>query len=133
MYEYRLWIELSESTEESDCGQLEAKILELQALINEKLTLIRSPTECIFHVNYCDIFQCSAGTNHRGRAHEDLLEVLEHLIKILPGSHGLVYWVDDEDPGASYFDGYRVLVIARGQIHERFDPFLSPLTPVVED
>ena len=133
MYEYRLWIELSESTEEDDCGQLEAKILELQKLINEKLTLIRSPTECIFHVNYSDIFQCSAGANHRGGEHEALLEVLEHLVKILPGSHGLVYLVDDENPGNAYFDGYRVLVIARGQIQERFDPFLSPLNPVVED
>ncbi len=130
MYCYRLWIELSESTDEADCGGLGAKAEELQALINEKLTCIREPNNCIFHVNYAKVFQCCAGANHRGNNHDALLEVVRFIVDKLPGSHGLVYWSDDEDPD---IDGYRVIVIARGQFHERPDPFLSPRNPIVED
>lgn len=120
MYKYRLWIQLCESTEESDIGHLDAKTEELQAFVNEKLKLIRKPQDCIFHVNYNKVFQCCAGANHRGNEHQALLEVLRFVIDTLPGSHGLVYWTDDEDPE---INGYRVIVIARGQIEERLDPF----------
>jgi hypothetical protein len=130
MYDFRLWIELSESTKDSDCGQLNAKALELQSFIREKLTLIRQPEQCVSNVNYSMIFQCSGGANHRGTNHSALLDVLRFVIARLPGSHGLVYWSDDEDPEN---DGYKVIVIARGQFYERTDPFLSPKNPTVED
>lgn len=131
MYYYHLWIELSESTEESDCGRLEFKVAELQKLVGEKLNC--EPSQCIFDVNYAKVFQCSGGANHRGQDHDALLDVLGHLAKSLPGSHGLVYWSDDENPGNAYLDAYRVIVIARGKLHDRFDPFLSPKRPTVED
>jgi len=130
MYAYRLWIELRESTEDADCGELVAKAQELQSLIHEKLTMIRQPDTCVANVNYSMIFQCSGGSNHRGTNHDNLLEVLRFVVSRLPGSFGLVYWSDDEDPD---MDGFRVIVIARGQLHERLDPFLSPKNPTVED
>ncbi len=133
MYSFHLWIELSESTEESDCGQLDVKAQHLQSVIRDKLTLIRQPEECVFNVNYSKVLQCSGGANHRGTNHNGLLEMLRTLVEDLPGSHGLVYWSDDEDPGTSIFDGYRVIVVARGELLERFDPFLSPKNPTVED
>lgn len=122
MYYYRLWIELSESTEESDCGGLKTKAAELQSLIRDKLMIIRHPDPCVTNINYSMIFQSCGGANHRGANHQNLLEVLNFIIEKLPGSHGLVYWSDDEDPEN---DGYRVIVIAGGQLHERSDPFLS--------
>ena len=131
MYEYHLWIELSESTEESDCGQLETKIDALKTLVREKLNC--KPADPIVNVNYSELFQCSGGSNHRGTDHDSLMEVLQYLVESLPGSHGIVYWSDDENPGNAFFDGYRVLVVAKGEIHERYDPFLSPRVPVVED
>ncbi|PQO40123.1 hypothetical protein C5Y96_01955 [Blastopirellula marina] len=131
MYEYHLWIELSESTEESDCGQLDSKVDALRALVRDKLSC--KPNDCIVHVNYSKVFQCSGGANHRGTDHDMLLDVLKRLVELLPGSHGLVYWSDDESPGNAVFDGYKVLVVARGEVHERLDPFLSPKKPVVED
>ncbi|WP_158545185.1 Imm7 family immunity protein [Bremerella cremea] len=131
MYEYRLWIELSESTEESDCGQLAQKVELLKAKVSDNLKCL--PINCIMQVNYATIFQCSGGANHRGAEHDKLLDVLQFLVELLPGSHGLVYWSDDENPGNSVFDGYKVLVVARGTIIEKFDPFLSPRNPTVED
>ncbi len=131
MYNYRLWIELAESTEDFDCGQLDAKVEELRMLANNKLRC--KPVDCVIHINYSTVFQCAAGANHRGQDHEDLLEVLRYITEKLPGSHGLVYWLDDENPGNWVFDGYRVIVVARGELHERYDPFLSPKHPVVED
>jgi len=136
MYDYRLWIDLAESPEESDCGGLEKKAVELQLLVREKLRC--KPNDCIFDVNCSKVWQCSGSANHRGSAHAALLEVLQFVIEKLPGSHGLVYWCDDERPdryeSARRDDyGYRVIAIARGKMHERFDPFLSPRNPVVED
>jgi hypothetical protein len=49
IYDYRLWIELSESTEESDCGRLDAKAEDLQKLVDEKLNC--KPHQCIFDLN----------------------------------------------------------------------------------
>lgn len=123
MYDFRLWIELSETTEDSDCGQLNAKAQELQSFVRDKLTMIRLPEQCVNNLNYSMVFQCAGGANHRGANHDALLEVLHFVIDKLPGSHGLIYWSDDEDPKN---DGYRVIVITRGQIHERDDPFFSP-------
>jgi hypothetical protein len=131
MYYFHLWIELSESTEDSDCGQLAAKAQELQSVVREKLKLIRAPEECVFYINYSYVFQCSGGANHLGEDHGNLLEVLRFLVQRLPGSHGIVYWSDDEDP--TYFNDYRVIVIARGKLYDRPDPFLSPKNPTVED
>jgi hypothetical protein len=131
VYDYHLWIVLRESTEESDCGSLERQAEDLRRLIRERLTC--KPEECIQSVNYSLIFQCSASTNHRSQDHESLLTVLRHIAARLPGSYGLVYWSDDEDPGRDQFDGYRVIVVARGRLHDRFDPFLSPIIPHVED
>ena len=131
MYDYHLWIILRESTEESDCGSLHKKINDLQHLADQKL--ICKPSMCIHDINYSVVMQCSGGANHRGNDHQSLLEVLEWIAEALPGSYGLVYWSDDEIPGRSIFDGYRVIILARGRLEERCDPFLSPIAPIVED
>jgi hypothetical protein len=131
MYSYHLWVVLSESTEESDFGSLDNEVKGLRSLIDK--TLICKPKDCIHSVNHLVVFQCSGSANHRGEDHDALLTVLRHITKKLPGSYGLVYWLDDENPGNACFDGYRVIVIARGQLLERFDPFLSPTNPTIED
>ncbi|WP_165243851.1 Imm7 family immunity protein [Paludisphaera soli] len=133
MYGYHLWIVLSESTEESDCGSLERKAGELRSLIGERLTCKPNAEGSVQAVNLSLVFQCSGSANHRGEEHDSLLHVLRHIATELPGSHGLVYWYDDEEPGRDRFDGYRAIVVARGRLQDRFDPFLSPITPHVED
>jgi len=131
MYEYHLWIVLSESTAESDEGGLLQKLGRLRSLVRD--TLHPAPAEAVHAVNYQHVLQCSVARNHRGDSHERLMAVLTWITTELPGSHGLVYWYDDEPHEGSLFDGFRVIVLARGQLAHRYDPFLSPLVPVVED
>jgi len=131
MYTYHLWIVLRETTDDPDCGSLSKRIDELRASIKAKLLPV--PTDPISQVNYKQVFQCSESHNHRGDTHSRLLDVLSWIAKSLPGSYGLVYWYDDESPGRHHFDGYRVIRIARGLLDDRYDPFLSPIAPVVED
>lgn len=133
MYYYHLWIVLDEAPEDTGYGLFQEKIEGLKHLVSQKL--ICRPRNCIEEVNYRTVMQCSGGSNHGGggQDHEDLLDVIDWIAENLPGSHGLVYWLDDEKPGRDAFDGYRVIVLARGHWRERFDPFLSPISPTVED
>jgi Immunity protein 7 len=77
--------------------------------------------------------QCHFGgfSNHRNSTFDDLLVGVHGVAKRAPGSYGLVYYRDDEDP--KHHDEFRVLVIRRGQLAEEADPFLSPTVPVIED
>lgn len=132
MFDYHLWIELSETTEESDCGNLDKKVAQLREVVEANLSCC-FPEDCIRGLNYMMLFQCSGSRNHRGSELDAILKVLEFICRELPGSHGLVYWSDDENPGNAVFDSYRVMVIARGKVEHRLAPFLSPKNPVVED
>jgi hypothetical protein len=132
MYEFHMWLLLRESTTEVDEGSLLAKLTDLRTLLVAKLP-DAVPASPIFSLNYEHLLQCSVAHNHRGDTHVRLLAVLSSVAQNLPGSYGLVYWHDDEVPGGGNGDAYRVLVVARGAIMDRSDPFLSPISPTVED
>ncbi len=55
-------------------------------------------------------------------------DLLTLIAEVLPASYGIVHERSDETGNA-----FRVRVMARGQITERTDPFLSPANPVIED
>jgi hypothetical protein len=132
MYNWHACIELADSTDESNIVRTD----ELSAELCRKISALRLycvPEQPVVRVNGMRLFQCSGSHNHRGDAHIRLLEIVEWIAEVLPGSHGLVYWYDDEMPGRTIFDGYNVIVIARGGVVHRYDPFLSPRAPTVED
>jgi hypothetical protein len=131
MYSYHLWIILRESTSEADTGSFAGKLDELRALVGAKLSAVSATPVQALNVEH--ILQCSESHNHRGDVHDRLLLVLKWIIKEFPGSYGLVYWYDDERPGRASFDGYNVIVIARGALLHRYDPFISPIAPTVEE
>ena len=131
MYYYHIWLVLRESLEESDCGSLHLKSSSIQSYINKNLNCI--PINCINYVNYSLILQCSGGANHRGDDHANMIKSLNMISELLPGSYGLIYWMDDEIPGRNNFDGFNVIVLARGCLTERYDPFLSPIAPTIEN
>lgn len=69
--------------------------------------------------------------NHR---EAEVIEIFAWLATHGPGSYGLLYVLDDEDPrGDEYALNFRVFRLARGLLQELADPFLSPPLPVVED
>ncbi len=69
--------------------------------------------------------------NHATVLRQELLDLLQYTADVAPGSYGLLYTLDDEDP--IHYNAFRVYVLARGTVTERADPFLSPFVPRVED
>ncbi len=131
MYEFHGWFGIAESPEESDAGSLEAGIAELQ----ERITQIAWATgEATLKTYNGEYFVLVNGLVNRRRDEAEELEVLlRHIATRFPGSWGLLYERSadmDIPPGQGAF---RVRVMARGELQDRLDPFLSPVRPVIED
>ena len=71
--------------------------------------------------------------NRPRREAADLASLFELVACEAPGPYGLLYWRDDEDPTPPGPGEWRVRVLARGGIEERFDPFLCSSISVAED
>ena len=127
MYTWHAWIQLYDDERDRPAPYEQDALAAVRAKARE-LELRTSPDDPISCTNGGPLFQASGAHDHRGSAHQRLHTLLRFTLDVLPGSWGLVYWRDDETPGTDAYDGYRVLVLARGAIADRLDPFLSPLT-----
>jgi hypothetical protein len=69
--------------------------------------------------------------NHR---FEPVLDLFRWVATELPFAYGLLYVWDDEDcrEGRDQTNEFRVWRVARGDIQEFHDPFLSPCIPTIE-
>ncbi|WP_230415425.1 Imm7 family immunity protein [Micromonospora tarapacensis] len=132
VYEFHGWFRLSETTEESDAGQLDANIDEL----NELVAGLEFPTNVSAKVTVLNgeyyLFLHGVANRRRDEA-VGMRQVLQFVARRLPGSYGLLYEKDEEMPVPPGPNAFRVHVMARGEITERLDPFLSPIHPVIED
>lgn len=131
MYEFHGWFGIAESPEESDTGSLDAGIADLR----ERIARVEWTTgEVVLNLHNGEYFVLANGLVNRRRDEAAELDALLHHIAIrFPGSWGLLYERSsdmDDPPGQGAF---RVRVMARGKIHVRLDPFLSPVRPVIED
>jgi len=70
-----------------------------------------------------------------GNAHADarVLYLFHDVARLAPGSYGLLYIHDDEDPERDTTNRWTSHVLARGAVTAVPDPFLSPIIEVVED
>ncbi|GAA2411029.1 Imm7 family immunity protein [Streptomyces glaucosporus] len=131
MYEFHGWFGIAESPEESDTGSLEAGIAELEARIAR---IAWATGEAALKVYNGEHFVLVNGlVNRRRDEAEELEALLRHIAARFPGSWGLLYERSadmDVPPGQGAF---RVRVMARGELRDRPDPFLSPVRPVIED
>ncbi|WP_329026911.1 Imm7 family immunity protein [Streptomyces sp. NBC_01423] len=131
MYEFHGWFVIAESTEESDTGTLDAGISELRTEINR---IDWATGEVTLKVHNGEYFVTANGLMNRRRDEsEELDTLLQNICVRFPGSWGLLYErsPDMETPPGQ--GAFRVRVMARGRLHIRLDPFLSPVRPVVED
>ncbi len=131
MYEFHGWFGIAESPEKSDAGSIEVGIAELQ----ERITQIAWATgEAALKTYNGEYFVLVNGlVNRRRDEAEELEALLRHIATRFPGSWGLLYERSadlDVPPGQGAF---RVRVMARGELQDRLDPFLSPVRPVIED
>jgi hypothetical protein len=69
--------------------------------------------------------------NRSDGVYRSALESVERVLERAPGSYGVIYYWDDEDP--VHPNEFRVLVVRRGKITEHADTFLSPVVPTIED
>lgn len=131
MHEFHAWIGLSESTEESDCGNLEQVVKDLQELAADS-----DWHDAAFELRNLNgqYFFTADGFVNRRREEGDRLDLFIDIIaRRLPGSWGLIYERDDEMPDPPGSNAFRVRVVARGSVTEHSDPFLSPCNPIIED
>jgi len=69
--------------------------------------------------------------NHGGTYGQALINLFTEVGRLAPGSYGLLYVHDDEDP--VHADGFRVFRLVRGEVTEHADHFLSPVTTLEDD
>lgn len=131
MHEFHAWVGLSESPEESDLGNLQGAIDELQELAAESKW--HDASFDIKNLNGQYFFKADGFVNRRREEGDRLDLFLAIIARRLPGSWGLAYDRVDEMPNPPGNNGFRVRIVARGGITERLDPFLSPCNPVIED
>ena len=131
MLEYQGWIII----EEDPSGDLpEGKSFDSRAsAIIEKIDLLRRKYgAAIAHYgingNY-RITLCGASNRKDTRFYE-IVKLYEGISLSLPGSYGILYYLDTEDE--QYWDVYRCLILRKGRITTEIDNFFSPVSEKVE-
>ena len=131
MYEFHGWIGLAESPEESDAGNLQPILDELRTLLGRLDWQTASADLATF--NGQPFLRMDGLINRRRDEADDVDDLLRFVADRLKGSWGLVYERAADMPVPPGPGAFRVRALARGVIHERLDPFLSPCQPVIED
>lgn len=69
--------------------------------------------------------------NHRSSLASNLIHIFQEVAQKAPGSYGLLYIWDDEDPELN--NQFQVGRLARGEFKFVSDHYLSPRIPTIED
>jgi len=130
MYEYHGWATIRDTPKNAD----EDNICKTVKIINELIQVHSSFFDAIDlrAVNGAYHLWIAGYRNHKPEGVDDPKIFIEKLAEIAPGSYGLLYVMDDEDPNG-FNNEFQVFVLARGKLTKRNDTFLSPFIPVVED
>ncbi|GAA1544001.1 Imm7 family immunity protein [Kribbella lupini] len=132
MHEVNLWFCLQEAGDDWEFAEVREKALRIEQLITGFDAHTIKADFRILNGKYYVTLTCFA---NRPRAHE--LGIIDSLVSevvhLLPGSYGLIYERDDERTDFPGHDAFKVTVLARGKLSVRVDPFLSPVSLVVDD
>lgn len=131
MYEFHGWFGLAETTEEADDGGLAQAVSELTAQV-DALDWKTSEASVVL-LNGQHFLRLTGLVNRRRDEADDVERLLGFVADRLPGSWGLLYERSDDMPTPPGPGAFRVRVVARGQVREQLDPFLSPVQPNIED
>jgi hypothetical protein len=131
VFEFHGWFGLAETAEESDAGALARRIEELRS----RLAALNWPTASaeIVVLNGEYFLRMSGLINRVRHEARDIEEILGLIAEHLPGSYGLLWRRDDEQAVPPGPGAFVVTVLAKGQVYQRLDPFLSPTRLVIED
>lgn len=131
MYEFHGWATIRETPSLVDEENLDRVIESVESFI-KKLNWTSGGVLDVRPVNGEYHLSVSGFTNHKGKDAEDVLSLYQFLAKNAHGSYGILFVRDDEDRNGND-NRFQILVLARGILKEREDPFLSPYVPRVED
>ena len=131
MYEFHGWATIRETPSLADEENMDKVIDSVNSFI-KNLNWTSGGVLDVRQINGEYHLSVSGFTNHKGKDAEDVLSLYQFLAQKAPGSYGILFVRDDEDRSGND-NKFQVLVLARGSLKEREDPFLSPYVPIVED
>ncbi|GGM81777.1 hypothetical protein GCM10012275_60490 [Longimycelium tulufanense] len=136
MYQFTGWIVVDEAPWEVHPSSLHPIVDQIRELVDSFPWRGDKPFSNILEIRWINgkPFVVVAGApNHRRGEADDLEHLLHFIAERAPGSYGLIYVWDDEAQDWPGHNAFKVLVLARGKVTERADPFLSPIVPTVYD
>jgi hypothetical protein len=130
VFEYHGWVAISETPSlDGDDAKLNRAVKRVRRRVDD---LGGSPHLLDFRwMNGIPYLHLAGAPNRRGTWEAEIVDLFAQIARLAPGSYGLLYLRDEDDP----FHGneFRVYRMARGQITEHIDQFLTPVVPTVED
>ena len=127
MFEYHGWVSLRPTAEAVD-DEPPLRLDEIRALVDD---LSGYALMDLRPMNGDYYIHLGGSPNRPGTHGPAVVELLRQVGQLAPGSYGLLYVHDDEDP-RQHLD-FRVFRLARGIVTEHADTLLSPVTPTLED
>lgn len=131
MFEYHGWATVRSSPgEEGDEGLSASLLSGIETLLTG---LNEGPGLAHLQIANGDTqISLSGMRNHRSGQGDQVIETFCRIASMAPGSYGLLYVWDDEDPDADRNE-FQVFVMGRGKVTRQADTFLSPRIPTIED
>lgn len=121
MVEYYGWINLRDSTYESDNKEMNIVLSKLYSYISKYKLNDTSGLVNLHKVNGSYQLLVTGNTNHLSQDVIDIFNLYEFIAEIAKGSYGLLYIRNDESEDA--FNEFEVFVLARGKIKKEKDLF----------
>lgn len=129
MVEIYGWVRVSDSVYESEWSRMEKIIADLREPV-ESLDS-ENPVLKTRFVNGAFILSIFGVFNHKIPTVSEIISLLEDIVKIAPGSYGLLHLLDDED--VEYHNQFQVYKLAKGNVTLEKDMLLSPCDPIIFD
>ncbi|RZQ62130.1 Imm7 family immunity protein [Amycolatopsis suaedae] len=127
MYEYHGWVTIQVSADESEPdGLLDRAVERVGRLVRE---FAAPGLVDLRWANGVPVLHLGGVLKRPSTLGPELIRLFARVGELAPGSYGLLYVLDDEDFG--HDNEFRVYRMARGQVTERADPFLTPVVPTI--
>jgi hypothetical protein len=112
-----------------------AKMADAEAALQVALANA-TDTFCVFEIQHtCNALRYLTTHGVRNHRYQPVIDLFQWIADHLPACYGLLYIHDVEDmtrTGDDFSNCFRVWRLARGQLTEQPDPFLSPCIPTIE-
>ena len=129
MVTYNGWIEIWADIDGESDELIEPKLKQISVFITEHA--INESNVSIKAINGIHFMQLVGHTNRYHQGVENILGLIHFVAKIAVGSHGLLYFRDEDNE--EKYNEYIVYRIARGKVTQFKDTFLSPCNPTIEE